>query len=230
MMKNKNQTSVFGIAILLASLAASGSGFAASTENTESVDSQVQASESSTQKAHRLLSEGRALYAADNLFEAMPLLEEAAALGLAEAQSFWAYVLYQSGGYEDAVRLYSLAADQGDLVAKLRLAEFHLLGTHLAKDVEKSVALLKECVARDFTPAMIVLAEIYADGREGVSLDTEQALTLYQSAGELLDINALTKLENIYRDGLLGQTPDPLKVEYWINKKRSIPAAPQETN
>lgn len=193
---------------------------------TDSTDNGV--GQATQQKARELLLEGRKQYAADNLFEAMPLIEQASDLGLPEAQGFYAYILYQAGFYEKAIVLFESAAQQDDEFSKLKLGEFYLFARHVDLDVSKGLKLLSECVEKKYTPAMLVLGQLYAAGDKSIPKNEAKALTLFQQAAELMDVNAITMMENIYNQGLLGQSIDPIKVQYWSQKRSSIPSTNTE--
>ncbi|QSX41288.1 tetratricopeptide repeat protein [Shewanella cyperi] len=194
------------------------------SEKTAQPEEKAQLQETDMEKAARLLQEGRQMYAQDNMFEAMPLLQEAAELGLPEAQGFWGFVLQKGGTTDAALEMYRKGADGGDAFAKLQLAGFLLRGDFLPQDVEQGFAMVNECIAKEYAPAMVVLGNIQAEGQFGIAKDEVKALELLERAAELNDINALTRLHLIYRDGLLGQAADPVKAAAYAEKSSQLQA------
>lgn len=185
---------------------------------------QVQTQESNLERAVRLLKEGQQMYDQANIVEAMPLLQEAADLGLPEAQGFWGFILQKGGTTDAAIDMYRKGSDGGDAFAKLQLAGFFLRGDYLPQDVEQGYALVKEGTAIEYPPAMVVLSNIYAEGLYGLTKDEAKALELLERAAELNDINALSKLHQVYRNGLLGQPVDPIKATAYAEKNSQLQA------
>ncbi len=166
-------------------------------------------------EAEILLAKGRREFSKDNMFEALPYIQQSADLGLAEAKGFLAYIIYNSGLTEDAIVLYKDAAEHKDLFASFKLSEFYLVGRHVEQDTARGMALLDFAQSNDYTPALLALGALYEEGKNGVIKDEDKAFGFYQRAGLAGDSNAIGKMLKVYRNGLLGIQADPERLAFW---------------
>lgn len=131
-------------------------------------------------------------------------LTHAARSGLLEAQLTLGHVYAQLPALDDSARQcahwYRLAAEQGDPVARDRLADLHLLGRGVEADDAAAFELLDQTAAQGYPHALCSLAYLH-DTAIGTDFDPEAASDRYLLAAAQADPRGLFNLGLRYRDG-----------------------------
>jgi hypothetical protein len=116
--------------------------------------------------------------------------------------------LYEMGhgeikqNYDEAARLYGLAAKQGNAYAQYRLGAFHERGLGgLRKNVEDAAAYYKVAADQRLAQAQADLAFLYVH-RQGMKPDYPAAKALYESAAKQGLASAEAHLGYFYENGL----------------------------
>jgi TPR repeat protein len=101
---------------------------------------------------------------------------------------------------EEAVRLFKLAADQGNADGQASLGEMyeHGLGG-LAKDEREAVCLYKLAADQGNADGQANLGRMYATGRGGLAKDEREAARFYKLAADQGNVNALNPLSSVPR-------------------------------
>lgn len=118
---------------------------------------------------------GLQAYNTGDVATAMSVLRAPANAGHAPSQSLLAFILDRGDFVEEAARLYTLAAAQGDAEAQAALGNFYLTGRGVAKDEKKALSNFSEAAEQGHVLAMQVLAKAYRDGGFGLKPDPAQA-------------------------------------------------------
>ncbi len=95
-----------------------------------------------------------------------------------------------------AVKWYSLAADQRSRVAISSLAHMYADGRGVARDVVKALSMLQDAAEMGHPKAQFDLAQMYAQG-SGVDKDTDKAVKWYRRAAKHGYKAALAKLNEL---------------------------------
>lgn len=177
-----------------------------------------------------LISQGRAFYAVDNMSEAMPVLQQAARLGSAEAIGFLGYILDKGGEIEIAIPAYEEAAKLNDPLALHQLAEIYMVGRGIDADLEKGKALLERAVAQDYAAALFTLAKLHETGEYNYPQDHSVAFKWYKQASELDETDAIGRIIKVYDKGELGQAIDPVQAEYWRQHLKQVVQGTQQND
>ena len=151
-----------------------------------------------------------------DFFSAMPLLRPAADAGNVRAQVWLAQFLDYGEENEEAEKYYRMAIAQDDPEAKLGLAIMHVAGDTAKPDLAAARQLVEGAANQGFAQAIKILALAYIKGGLGISDDERQstvALTWINRSADLDDIDALRKLEEIYRSGSFAVTLDEAKAD-----------------
>ncbi|QQR40396.1 tetratricopeptide repeat protein [Devosia rhizoryzae] len=114
-----------------------------------------------------------------------------------------------------ARRLFTQAADTGDLSAKNRLGFMLLAGEGGRADAKRGLDLLEPVMESGDTWAMLQLADIYAQGI-AVPQDANKAIDLYGRAAELGNAAGLSRIGLMFRNGAGGVAANtPLALDYF---------------
>lgn len=156
--------------------------------------------------------------------KAQALLQRAAALGLAQAETrlgdmaaFGLPPVREDA--EAAAGHYRRAAELGDPAAKTTLALLHRIGRGVPRDTARMVALLQEAADDGYHFAQYRLAQVYLTG-EGVPggadsalgiPDAARAADLLERAAEAGNAEAAVELAALYADAAAGLGGDPLR-------------------
>jgi TPR repeat protein len=137
---------------------------------------------------YRSYSDGRGVEV--NFPEAIRWLQKEAATGDAYAEGELARQLVEAKNntitnftdkgsrMKEAVRLYSLAAKQGDQGSQTRLADLYLDGTYVEKDELRGVELMRNATDLGSAQAMARLSELYSEGIGEPRDETERPFEL----------------------------------------------------
>lgn len=159
-------------------------------------------------------------------------------LALALPLSTWAQTPLESardaveaGDYEEAVRIYSELADNGDNKARYNLALMYTSGTGVAKDRAKGMALLEEA-AKELPAAQYMLGSALLFGEDGMTLyeapsmqshntpsqaDRDRGMALIRQAAEQELPLAEDFLAQAYQ-GNYGVPADGKEALFWLEK------------
>ncbi|MBO6504269.1 MAG: sel1 repeat family protein [Kordiimonadaceae bacterium] len=133
----------------------------------------------------------RAYYALGDTEQQVEHLEMAVELGLLSAR----VDLYGAGKLqvtpEESIEIFSDAAEQGHMLARLSLAGLHVAGDGVEKNPEKSLQLLKGLAEEGYVEGMMAYASVLLGGNLGKT-DIEEASVWLKRAAELNVIEAMT--------------------------------------
>ena len=108
--------------------------------------------------------------------------------------------------------LYSMAAEQGQREASIRLAEAYLKGQAGLEDADRqgaeALGWIRRAAGHDYLPAMDVLAVAYREGKYGLAVDPEQAGVIVAVTNKLRGIVVKEKKKSALFKLLKG---DPAK-------------------
>ena len=138
---------------------------------------------------------GRKAYYAEDLINAMQLLESAANQGHGDAQVLLGYILDKAEQNEQALALYRMAAEQGHPAGELGLGNMYAAGEGVEQSNEQALQWIRRAVEQGHTPAITHLAELYERGGLGLEPDPEEAKRLWQKAAALGDEEAKARLQ-----------------------------------
>ena len=111
--------------------------------------------------------------------------------------------------FDEAARLYKLAADQGNAAAQTNLGTLYALGSGgLTKDDREAARLYKLAADQGFASAQTDLGIFYEQGRGGFAKDDRQAARLYKLAADQGHARGQNYLAVFYRDGRGGLEKD----------------------
>ncbi|HXZ51592.1 MAG TPA: M48 family metalloprotease [Burkholderiales bacterium] len=152
----------------------------------------------------------------DDLKHAADSLSKAAALNYAPAQAMLGFLYAHGQGVArddaEAVRLYRLAADQGDALGRSNLGYMYAHGLGgLARDDAEAVRLYRMAANQDSTEGLTDLGFMYSHGRGGLLKDDAEAVRLYWLAASRGDATALADLGVMYTAGRGGLAQDDAK-------------------
>jgi TPR repeat protein len=118
---------------------------------------------------------GLQAYNTGDVATAMSVLRAPANAGHAPSQSLLAFILDRGDFVEEAARLYTLAAAQGDAEAQAALGNYYLVGRGVAKDEKQSLSYFSKAAEQGHVLALQVLAKAYREGGFGLQPDAAQA-------------------------------------------------------
>ena len=107
---------------------------------------------------------------------------------------------FLQGHIETAIQIWTPPATQGSAEAQYRLSETYLSGKGVARDLELGLKWLALSAERHFPPALIDLAHLKLDPRNGVYEPTEALVLLGDAAGQGI-VQAQRELGQLYREG-----------------------------
>lgn len=103
--------------------------------------------------------------------------------------------------YQEALRCFQQAADQGDIVAKRHLGEMYLKGRGVTQNHQKAFEYSQEAADLGDAVALRHLGDMYLRGR-GVTENAQTAFGYYQRAAAHGDLTALAYMGQMYNHGL----------------------------
>jgi len=147
---------------------------------------------------------GRALHAAKQYSEAIPLYRLAADHGNRNAVTNLG-VLYEGGmgvtkDHAEALRFFRQGSDLGSPISMTNLGKMHLNGEGVAKNAEEAARLFQMAASLENADAMTSLGNLYRYGT-GVTKDPGAAMRLYRRAADLGDSFAMLFLGGMYQEG-----------------------------
>ena len=117
-------------------------------------------------------------------------------------------MLYFKGRhYEDAVKWFEKAANQGHVAAQVELAKMYYYGDGVDENDENAFKWYQEAAKRNHPEALYFLGDMYEYGH-GVNKNLEEAIKWYTLAAEQGNVDAQRELSGIY---LYAKEPDLLK-------------------
>lgn len=126
--------------------------------------------------------------------------EKSAALGHPPAQINLAWLRAEQGDQAAAMQLYLQAAEQGELIAQLEVADRYRDGIGTAADLTLAADWYQRAADQGHAGAMFALANLYATGA-GVPRDYARAAELFRGAAERGEVQAHCNLGRLYAEG-----------------------------
>ena len=109
--------------------------------------------------------------------------------------------------YKEAFQWYSDAANEGQPVAQLKVANYYFEGKGVKRDYSKACSWYLKASVYNNAEALSKLADLYKEGL-GTDVDLNESFNLYTRAAEAGDVDAKYNLGVIYRDGIIEQKND----------------------
>ena len=168
----------------------------------------------------------------DDPARAAAALKKAVELNYAPAQAMLGFLYAHGQGVAkdeaEAVRLYRLAADQGDALGRSNLGYMYLAGRGgLAPDAAEAERLFQLASDQGYAMAQVNLGRMYAHGLGGLARDDAEAVRLYRMAANQGFTAGVTNLGFMYshgRGGLLKDDAEAARL-YWLAASRGDAAA-----
>lgn len=155
------------------------------------------------------------------------LLQRSADAGFARAQAQLGRLYLEGTGVKAdpvlAVDWFRKSATQGDVQGQYFLGLVLKYGTGTARNPDESWLWLKRAAAQGHVLANWELARDYETG-DGVSADKVLALRYYELAAAGDHIPSIRRLQEVFRDGELGQIADLSKAAFWERKAGTLGA------
>ena len=144
--------------------------------------------------------------------------------------------------FKEAVRLFSIMAEEGDEYAQANLGLTYADGKGVKKDYEKAIYWFKKSAEQGNASALTSLGRFYNEGL-GVDKDPEEAMRLYRLSAEQGNWSAQRNLGYIYKEGeyipidlvksfmwflLAGSSGDREFIESELNELRNVLDESQE--
>jgi TPR repeat protein len=107
---------------------------------------------------------------------------------------------FLQGHIETAIQLWTPPATQGSAEAQYRLSQTYLSGRGVARDLELGLKWLNLAAERHYPPALIDLADLKLDPRNGM-YEPDQAIALLRDAAGQGVVQAQRQLGQIFREG-----------------------------
>jgi TPR repeat protein len=123
----------------------------------------------------------------------------------------------------EQITWYQSAADQGDALAQIKLAEA-LLSSRLTDDFEEAVLLLRKAADQGYHEAQFSLGNIYATGHPwggftgDFEIDKVESISWYRKAAEGRLVGAIMSLGDCYADPYSGVKEDLSLAARWYHK------------
>ena len=159
-------------------------------------------------------------YSSNDYIKAIPLLEEAANMGDADAQTQLGYCYASGDGVnkdeKKAAELWRKAAEQGNADAQCNLAWCYINGRGVEKNIAIAFDWYSKSANQGHSGAQVSLGWCYEMG-EGVTKDLSKAIEWYTKAAYQGNVMAQYNLGNCYYDGI-GITKDLNKAFEWWQK------------
>jgi len=159
--------------------------------------------------------------ASENLSEVFPEQYAKAIQGDADAQDFIGFV-YEQGfdverNFQEAVKWYRKAADQGYLDSQIKLAKIYSKGGHgLDKNMEESAKWYRKAAEQGDAFAQNKLGMLYGRGR-GVTRDYNESMKWFLKAANQDNTVAMGNIGYMYENGL-GVEQDYAEAIKWYRK------------
>ena len=122
---------------------------------------------------------------------------------------------YNAGNFEEAVKWYRKAAEQGDAVAQYKLAWMYENGEGVTQDTAEAVRRWHKAAEQGYAFAQGNLGAVYNNGY-GVTQDDAKAAKWYRKAAEQGDASAQSSLGWMYENGT-GVLQDTIAAHMWFN-------------
>ena len=121
------------------------------------------------------------------------------------------YLYLRSDEIELAVPLFEQAAKQGNAMAQFELSILYAQGNGVEQNFTTALAFLNQAIAQDHLPAIYLLASSYEQGKFGLAVNIEKAVSHYQQASNKGYPTATYRLIQAYKNGELGFSKDKVK-------------------
>jgi len=164
---------------------------------------------------------GQLAYQRGDFAAAMSNLRAPAAAGHVASQTLLAYILDNADFPEEAVRLYSNAARQGDADALAGLANLLLAGRGIAKDEKQALVNFSKAAALGHAQSIVVLADAHLQGLFGLRAeprDDAATVAVLGRAAERGHLPSAEALAKAYRDGGMGLVPNTVQAAQWQSR------------
>jgi TPR repeat protein len=177
---------------------------------------------------------GLQAYQRGDVASAMGLLRAPARAGHAGSQTLLAFILERADLADEAARLYTQAAAQGDADAHAALADLYLTGRGVAKDEKRALEHFSKAAQLGHAASIEVLASAHLKGTMGLGSDPRDnsaavgALRRAADQGHLVSVEALAQA---YRRGGFGLEADAAQAAAWqaradeLRRQRAGPPA-----
>ena len=133
-----------------------------------------------------------------------------------KGKSFMGDYCAEEGKYDDAVKWWKLASDEGEPYAQYKYAKAILTGNGDSKDIQQAVSLLQYAAENNVIDAVQMLGSMYFNG-VGVTKDTSKGLKLLEQAANNGNVTAQSLLGDYYLKG--REVPQDLELgTYWLEK------------
>ena len=119
----------------------------------------------------------------------------------AEGQYELGYKYFSDKNYAEALKWYTLSAEQGLAQAQLNLGVMYSNGYGVSRDYAEAVNLYRKAADQSYAPAQFNLGVMYSSGY-GVSRDYAEAVNLWLKAAEQGLVQAQYNLGVMYEKGL----------------------------
>jgi TPR repeat protein len=123
---------------------------------------------------------------------------------------------YRSEKYEDALRWFRQAADQGSAPAEYQIGEMYELARGVPEDMAQAMVWYRKAADQRYPAAEVAVGTLYANGW-GVSRDESQALIWYRKAADQGYAVAQESVGIAYTNGL-GVAPDFAEARAWLDR------------
>ena len=170
---------------------------------------------------------GLQAYHRGDVATAMAVLRAPAAAGHAPSQSLLAFILDRGDFAEEAGRLYTQAAAQGDAEAHAALGNFYLTGRGFAKDEKLALLHFSKAAEQGHALAIQVIADAHVKGLMGLGAeprDPARTRADLLRAADLGHLPAAEALARAYRDGGFGLQPDAAQAARWQARSAELRA------
>ena len=129
------------------------------------------------------------------------------------AAQFNLAMLYHNGqgvtkNYQEAARLYRLAAGNGNARAQFNLGTMYQIGQGVPQDYKEAARLIRQAADQKMAVAQFALGGLYFSGH-GVAQDYTEAVKWYRLAADQRTPIALIALSGMYANGQ-GVTKSPI--------------------
>lgn len=117
--------------------------------------------------------------------------------------------LNETGNFDEAIKLYTKAANGGHSGAQAQIGICYYMGKGVVKNYDLAVSYFKKAAEQGEPTAQYYLGECYMNG-DGLEKNNNKAFEYYQKASYQGNLDALTELGRCYYHGisLEGELPD----------------------
>lgn len=175
---------------------------------------------------------GQQAYLRGDVVSAMNTLRPVAQGGHLGAQSLLASILDTADFVEDAIVFYRMAADQGDLEARVALGQLYRIGRGVPKDEKQALEHFELAADKGHLAAIGFVADAYIFGLPGAEAgrDNAKALATIKRAAAVDHLPSAEALAKAYGSGQYGLGVDNAEAERWKaraleikNKRKTAP-------